>query len=299
MSLKKIFDVEKTIASLESYTLERLLFEKGFILLEKIIIKDENNFYKTLNNNGEKIIIEIDINLEEKEITSIPDKDNKIFIKSKKASIIPYSFRQGIEYCVDNDISCGVVLQCDKEFCIFKRHGDEIKPREVIFSEEDNFSEVKNFSTEKLIVTYPIVQLSKLLSNTDEVSNSLSIIYKRLLDLKLIRCDKESKDLEKRFNDMILKFSKTTVTINLAFVKLGNSLDELNKIKKFRNINKENKKKILFNQARRNELMEDLLKVCGFFHDNSINNINSISNTSDSIVKFLDDNFSDLDYIME
>ena len=251
---------------------EEKLQDKDYIILEKIITKDSNNdkkaeYLKVANQKGQILFVKNDI---KDGIIGI-DSNDLTMIKSSQASVIPASSKTGASEAVKG-IADGAALECSDGLCFLSTDNNDFGLRETVFlySEEEA---PKAGVLGKEPMAYPIVSLSEIIVNNNQVLKNVDQATARLMVKPAIICQESLnkmgdsiKALVKSYNEFNVKQREISDHLRESIRVLGEYYDEYD-VRKTKGVltNKvdiEKFEKTKETLRRRNQMLPTLFKQC-------------------------------------
>ena len=148
---------------------------------------------------GDLLLIKLDMSKYKGQFPKLPESD--ILMERKSAVIlVPQQTKLGILECIKHDV-CGAAFVCNNSICLTEvgKRGEKGKP--TSFTEENFvFKSSPNLSGGKIgrqLVAYPIVPLSKILENPNQIEDQISENAKRISDTAFDKLDQAQAELNK------------------------------------------------------------------------------------------------------
>ncbi len=248
-------------------SVESQLASKGYITTDRVLTKTpsgqvEGRYLKTINERGQTAFVELDT----EGFVSVQPEDLTM-IESKSASKVPMSVKVGTLECASSDV-CGVAFECEGELCTLTRENPSMAPTELVLHTVSKPSE-RSIVEEGTPIAYPIVRLSEINADNEQVVKSVDAATARIRNASYKACVEDMRKTDKSCENLKSEFKTLSGTIDLAFRKLGSSIQELEKYRTgYDNVppqNDEQREKyrtLAFNLRRRHDMMVDLLRIC-------------------------------------
>ena len=222
----------------------------------------EGRYLKTIYERGQTVFVELNTD----GFVSVQPEDLTM-IESKTASKVPLSVKTGTMDCAGLDV-CGVAFECQGELCTLTREDPSMVPTEIVLHTVEKPTE-RALVEEGTPIAYPIVRLSEIDANNDQVVKSVDEATARIRNATYKACVEDMRKTDRICEDMKTKFKTFTGTVDIAFRKLGTSIRELEKYRMgYDNVppqNDEQREKLrtlAFNLRRRHDMLVDLLRIC-------------------------------------
>ena len=157
----------------------------GYEPMAQIIVQDKSiataprlKYVKAINRLGQYVFIAIDTS----GYMSVRTRDLTL-IKETTGSLVPFSVKNGSLGCVGND--CGVALECDSsDLCVLTRDSQDMTVREVgltlVEKQPETAAVVRDGNS---VISYPVVKLSDIRANPEQVLINSDIATARLRNL--------------------------------------------------------------------------------------------------------------------
>jgi hypothetical protein len=247
-------------------SIEQNLVEKGFIPIDKILVKDDNNNYsakyiKVATRNGKLALVELDT----EGYVATSDKD-LLVIESNNAISVPYSTKNLSLDTLSNELA-GVAFVCDDNVCILTRT-EEVVPKETFFVSAEKAGK-KEGALENSPIPHPVVRYTEILENPECVMKNINTasaeLRKRAFELAALQV-KESRDSLKELNDEMAKFFRSQ---EVAAAQLNTSTKQLEELLKGYNskciidANQDKYTALLYNLRKRHMMADELLLTLG------------------------------------
>jgi len=273
-----ILENSKSTASFHNYqgilqdsNIEQQLIESGYLPIDKILTKDENDnlmcqYIKALDPTGRSAFVDLDC----EGYVSIDPKNMSVTKMSNKASVVPYSTKIGTYDCASSEV-CGVAFECDNEICTVKRSDTNLAPTETVFTHVKNplsSGHKHHGMVESHPIAYPIVSMSEIKNNPEAVTCSIKQSHASMRNVSFNQGKKETKELAvvtKDLHDEVKRYERNQ---NIVSTKLSKGIAELEQVyeyyKKRPPVNdkeRELKRQVIFNLRKRHDLVIDHLKL--------------------------------------
>ncbi len=153
----------------EEQTVEDLLAAKEYVVMEKIFLTDKDGhhfpkYFKVCNSWGYTFYLELD-----GDGIVMYDAETKVMSQSNLASRVPHSIKMGNFSCSTGAGACGVLFECDGDVCsVTKSLDDPDEAREVVLTVSTTH-EQKALTTSDSLMAYPVIRLTFLLKNCQEM----------------------------------------------------------------------------------------------------------------------------------
>jgi hypothetical protein len=288
---------------IETSSIENELLKYGYMPVSRIVVTSENGssntqYIKATNKNGQKVFVQLDV-----AGYSTARSNDLTFMETNKATIVPYSIKQGALNCVGIKAS-GVAFECGTDaVCVLSRD-DDMQPKETnyVYIEKKGPAPML-LEHESSIIAYPVVKLSEIkvnadliLKNTDDATRNLrNTTYTSLLrDLfttqnSIIKLWQAFKGFdEARYNHGI--------RLNSSLTKLEQFNEVYTSNPPLSDTDKENYRHIQYNLMLRNDWIVDLLKAMKKVSDKH-NEINNIAKEIMELTEYLNKEFSNVDVV--
>ena len=204
--------------------IEKLLFDMGFIATDKIIVNDDKGktirYIKVLTPSGYRAFVDPDINGE-----IITNGNEKIMSETQNVSSIPYSIKNGSLECASNMV-CGVAYECSDEICVL-RNSITRGPEEIVFTTEPEVTKIGSME----YVSYPIVKLSEILEDSQQVNLNIEEVSNRLQSEERQKCIEISKMTNQQFGMMANAYNEMVSRYQLAFQVVNDNLELFNQLR--------------------------------------------------------------------
>lgn len=155
----------------------KILVENELVPLEQITIAENDvkkvKYYQVYNTDGDIFYVKIDSNTG---VTGI-NKDFRTF-REIKGMDIPLSYKVGLAKCA-NSVMCGVAFQCNGDVCFLRETGDSGQLSEKTYSETTEHV-AQTLTNPKYPVALPVVTLSEVMADKNEVRRRIRIATKRI-----------------------------------------------------------------------------------------------------------------------
>lgn len=297
------FEVRDYRGLVANSSIENELLNSGYGPLSRIVIRTDNGekrtqYIKAINKKGQKVFIAIDVH----GYTSARSTDLTL-IEAHNASIVPYSLKTGAYECAGKDV-CGVAFECGADaVCVLSRGTDDLTPKEANFVfVEQNAPEAASLEINGTILTYPVIKLSEIRANPDEVLKNTDIATRRLRNSSYTITFYELKHEKESINKLSEAFAKFDAIRENAAIKLNKTLrtlEEWNDVymqnPPTSDDNKDRYRKLQFNLAQRNDNISTLLRAMKKVADMNIE-IDNITRNIDAITDHCEQEFANIEY---
>ncbi len=287
----------------ESNRVENILSDAGYLPLDKVITKDDNNmlmcrYIKAMDTSGRTAYIDMDCD----GLVSV-DPNNMTMTKVSSASVVPYSIKMGA-YEAASDVR-GVAIVCDGEVCTIQKSSD-LSPEETVFSQVgNNGSDGSVGMLPGHPIPYPIVSLSDIKENPRQVACSIKDSHDRMRNVSLGECKKETKYLleaTRNLSDEVSRynnFRQLTTYKLLSTIKQMEELDNNFKRHPPRTVKgRKLQRNVHYNLRRRNDLVIDHLKLCESVNSR-VNRVRELVDEIKQMNNYAEQLFSGLDTVFE
>jgi|694.fasta_scaffold131710_1 hypothetical protein len=292
----KIINIEdsKIEDSINKNKIDDELLEAEYIVINKIYNDDILKYIKAINKNGQKVLINIDEN------------NNDFNISKKKSDKLPYNIKTSALNCINN-VVCGVALQCgNDEMCIINKDSKDLKIKETLYDYNENNDEDKNNNDKNNddLIVYPVIKWSEIKLNPKDLLVNTDVATARLQNMtyntQLENLGTTSVELNKLNNT----FNKFNLLREEITDKLKTTLKQLKEINnKYTNDPQliENNKD-LYKQVQKNLLIreENMMKLSNYikkFADKKTQ-LENINNELDAIIDNCTKNFENIELVL-
>lgn len=212
---------------------EQTLTETGYLPVDKILTKDENGnlmcqYIKAVDPTGRSVFIDLDC----EGYVAVDPKDMTMTTMSN-ASVVPYSIKMGTYECASSDV-CGVAFECDNEICTLKRSDNSLTPSETVFTSvsmpEMSSGHKEHGMISNQPIAYPIVTLSDIKANPDQVSCSIKDSHNRMRNISFGQAKKETESLVDATKDLNNEIRRYEINHKIISGTLARTIRELETI---------------------------------------------------------------------
>ncbi len=177
---------------------EQTLVKSGYLPLDKILTKDDNGmlmcrYIKAIDSSGRTTFVDMDCD----GMVSV-EPSNMTMTKVSSASVVPYSVKMGAYECANSDV-CGVAFECDNEICTLKRSNEDLTPTETVFAQikegKGSLSHSYHGMLQNHPIAYPIVSLSDIKNNPEQVACSVRDSHNRMRNIAFGQCARDTRNL--------------------------------------------------------------------------------------------------------
>ena len=244
-----------------------MLSRAGYLPLDKVITKDENNllmckYIKAMDNSGRTVFVDMDC----EGLVSV-DPNNMTMTRVSNASVVPYSTKMGAYECTSSDV-CGVAFECEGEVCTLQRSAESMEPRETVFAEVHNRQNGSNGVLSNQPIAYPIVSLTDIKKNPEQVACSIKVSHDRMRNVAFGQCRKDTDQTVMATEMLANEIERFNNNRKSVSQKLADTIAEfetmdagLNRQAPSARKNKL-KRTVQYNLRKRNDLVVDHLKLC-------------------------------------
>jgi hypothetical protein len=195
IEISKIEDSKIKIIKDNKIKIDDELLEAEYIVINKIYDDDILKYIKAINKNGQKVLINIDENNNDFNISKK---------RADKSDKLPYNIKTSALNCINN-VVCGVALQCgNDEMCIINKNSKDLKIKETLY---DYNGEDKNDDD---LIVYPVIKLSEIKLNPKDLLVNTDVATARLQNMA--------------YNTQLENLGTTSVELN----KLNNNFNKFN-----------------------------------------------------------------------
>lgn len=253
---------------------EKSLTESGYLTVDKILTKDENGnllcqYIKAVDATGRSAFVDLDC----EGYVAVDPKDMTMTNSSSvNASVVPYSVKMGTYECVSSDV-CGVAFECDNEICTLKRTDQSLTPSETVFTTLKSGNGDKGMLSNTPIA-YPIVSLSDLKANPEQVASSIKDSHNRMRNVAFGQANRDTENLvnaTKSFNAEIKRFDTNQRLISTSLNKTINELERIHAQYKrsppASDKERANLRSVQYNLRKRHDLVVDFIKLSESVND--------------------------------
>ncbi len=261
----------------ENQDIEKALLERGFISLEKILTRNNENvilcqFVKARDNLGHHVYIELDTTCKDGFGYLNVSSTDPILEVSTNASVIPYSLKIGTFEATTSNLH-GIAFECDGNVCVMSRKDKTLNPKETVFTVTDD----KKFGVQlNHPVAYPIVKFSEILINPGLVHENIQKSHNLVRNIAFESSMRDVNNMLKNTNALEREIKTFGELSNKISTDLHNTITELeNYYSEYmargitNSSHAEKLKTIKFNLAKRNELLVDYISLCHSMRERS------------------------------
>lgn len=263
------FEIKDYQGIISNSSIENELIKNGYTPISKIIVRgtagrDQNQYLKAINKKGQRVFVKIDVN----GYTTSRNGDITV-VETKNVSVIPYSIKTGAFNCAKSEV-CGVAFECGSDAICMLAHGeDDLNPMESTFVFIDSKSAaIKDSPNDSGMMSYPIVKLSEIRANPQQVLINTDIVTRRLRNTSYESGLNELVQVQRSIDNLNQAYLRFDLAKQDAAYKLSSSLSQLEQWNDIYLANPpmtdedRNKfRKIQANLSIRNEGMTTLLKL--------------------------------------
>jgi hypothetical protein len=280
----EIKEASPSTASFENYQgmirendVETSLVDSGYLPVDKVLTKDDNGnlmcqYVKAIDETGRSVFVDLDCD----GYVSVSPKDMVVTEKSQ-ASVIPYSVKMGTYECASSDV-CGVAFECDNEICTMTRSNEDLTPSETVFSQTKLPVTTEGHKHHGILdshpIAYPIVSLSDVRANPEEVACSVRDTHNRLRNVSFAQTHKHTSELaqaQKALNTEVGRYCqiqrKTADALQRTIAQLEDIHTQYKKSPPANDEERENLRAVRFNLRKRHDMVVDYLKLSESMHE--------------------------------
>ena len=137
--------------------LNKKLMEKGYAVLKSICINGKCIYLKCISDYGNYVLVLLDnVSLE------LYNSTNKGFL------VVPYSTKIGLLQCLNSSV-CGLVFECNSEYCILVQDDFNKFKEYTIIENEDNRGTDDNDNYENDYLVYPVVYFKEIMDDPEKM----------------------------------------------------------------------------------------------------------------------------------
>jgi len=287
----KIEDSKLKISKIEDNKIDDELLEAEYIVIHKIYNDNILKYIKAINKNGQKVLINIDEN----------SNDFNLSKKSTdKLKNLPYNIKTSAINCINN-VVCGVALQCgNNEMCIINKDSKNLKIKETLYDYNENNDDKNNDD----LIVYPVIKWSEIKLNPKDLLINTDVATARLQNMTYNTQLENLGTTSVELNKLNSTFNKFNLLREEITDKLKTTLKQLKEI----NIKYNNDpqmiydNKDLYKQVQKNLLIreENMMKLSNYikkFADKKTQ-IENINNELDAIIDNCTKNFENIDLVL-
>jgi hypothetical protein len=308
--LSSLADMDTTLdfqdyqGMLESKGVEQTLADSGYLPVDKILTKDDNNmlmcqYIKAIDSTGRTTFVDMDC----EGFVSV-DKDTMTMAKVSNASIVPYSMKMGAYECASSDV-CGVAFECEDGICTVKRSHSDLNPSETVFAQVHSPKSEGHKSHGLLYghpVPYPIVTLSDIKENPNQVSCSIKDSHNRMRNISFNQANKDTKELLAATNELNQEVQRFDNNQKVISSKLSTTIkqfedlhDHFKRHPPTTDKKKELQRSVHYNLRKRNDMVIDHIQYSEAVNSR-IEKIKELTGEIRNLNDYAEQLFSGLDY---
>lgn len=179
----------------------KILVDNELVPLEQITITENDvkkvKYYQVHNTDGDIFYVKID---SDAGVTGV-SKDFRTF-REIKGMDIPLSYKVGLAKCA-NSVMCGVAFQCNGDVCFLRENNSPGQFSEKTYSETTDHIH-QTLSNPKYPVAFPVVTLSEVIRDKNEVRRRVRMATKRIWDTIFRNTDESLDSTIKSLNNLTL-----------------------------------------------------------------------------------------------
>ena len=287
----------------EEKTVEELLADQEYVVMEKIFVSDMDGhafpkYFKVCNSWGYTFYVELD-----GDGLVMYDAENKVMIQSNLASRVPHSIKMGNFSCSTGAGACGVLFECDGDVCSVTKSMDDVdEAREVVLTVSTTH-EQKALTTSDSLMAYPVIRLTFLLKNCQEMEHIVAKAIKSIRASAYKRCMQDWADYSCSMKAFHKSSDSAYGLMKKAFDDLGMSMEKLLQYRvmymrkkacgKWCDDDKCKYAKIVEEIRRRDELFIKLVAACGLIRAFN-RKVKKMTCALDVTCEFIADNYKNL-----
>jgi uncharacterized membrane-anchored protein YhcB (DUF1043 family) len=280
-------------------SLEKELISKGYMPMEKVIIREKTNdkarYIKSMNKLGQTVFIDLD-----SEGTIQVNPQDITLTQTNKSTMVPYSAKMGTMNCLDLDI-CGVAFECSNGICTLQRDIRSTTPVETTFTTVEDYAP-KTALVKGSPVAYPIVRLSEIRNNDQLVLKTINKATRKLRNDSYGNCIHHLRESSHLINNLSAEYNRFIDHQRNLFKSLSSSIEsledsvlEIDDVDKLNSDEKEVYALKQYNLKERNDYVIELLKICQDVSEVSSKvSIKEYTNYLHAVNKYLTDKYGSI-----
>lgn len=287
---------------------EQTLTESGYLPVDKILTRDENGnlmcqYIKAIDATGRSAFIDLDT-----EGYVAVDPKNMTMTTMSNASVVPYSVKMGTYECASSDV-CGVAFECDNEICTLKRNDNSLTPSETVFTSVNMNENSGGHKAHGMLtshpIAYPIVALSDIKANPDQVVCSIKDSHNRMRNVSFDQAKKDTETLvgaTDNLNNEIKRYEVNHKIISSTLAKTIRSLETIHEQYKksppANDFEKTKLRSVYYNLRKRHDMVVDHLKLAESVNSR-VDRVNELTGEVRSLNNYAEKLFAGMDGVYQ